>query len=64
MSYKDVLKCDTKIYGALFKKLLLTGIMVPPSQFEAMFISDSHSKNDIIETIESFKKGIKTLGLK
>ncbi|MBT3475707.1 glutamate-1-semialdehyde 2,1-aminomutase [bacterium] len=64
VSYKDVLKCDTKIYGALFKKLLLTGIMVPPSQFEAMFISDSHSKNDIIETIESFKKGIKTLGLK
>ena len=63
-NYRDVLKCDAKMYGALFKKLLLSGIMVPPSQFEAMFISDSHSKNDIIHTIKSFKKGIKSLGLK
>ena len=38
--------------------------MIPPSQFEAMFISDAHSKNDIINTIKGFKKAIKSLGLK
>lgn len=62
-NYKDVLKCDFKIYGKLFKKLLSAGIMIPPSQFEAMFISDSHSKNDIIYTIKEFKKAFKSLGL-
>ena len=37
--------------------------MIPPSQFEAMFISDSHSKNDIILTINELKKAFKSLGL-
>ena len=32
-------------------------------QFEAMFISDSHSKNDIILTINELKKAFKSLGL-
>ena len=62
-NYQDVLKCDFKIYGKVFKKLLSSGIMIPPSQFEAMFISDSHSKNDIILTINELKKAFKSLGL-
>ena len=62
-NYQDVLKCDFKMYGKVFKKLLSSGIMIPPSQFEAMFISDSHSKNDIILTINELKKAFKSLGL-
>ena len=63
-NYKDVLKCDNKIYGKFFNNLIKLGIMIPPSQFEAMFISDSHSRNDIINTVKGFKKAIKSLGLK
>ncbi|NSW89026.1 glutamate-1-semialdehyde 2,1-aminomutase [bacterium] len=63
-NYKDVLKCDNKIYGKFFNNLIKLGIMIPPSQFEAMFISDSHSRNDIMNTVKGFKKAIKSLGLK
>tara|TARA_B100001996_G_scaffold366981_1_gene338190 strand:- start:1650 stop:2948 length:1299 start_codon:yes stop_codon:yes gene_type:complete len=63
-NYKDVLKCDNKTYGKLFNNLIKSGIMIPPSQFEAMFISDSHSRNDIMNTVKGFKKSIKSLGLK
>ena len=63
-NYRDVLNCDTKKYAKLFKSLLTYGILIPPSQFEAMFISDSHSKNDILNTVKGFKKSIKSLGIK
>lgn len=63
-NYRDVLKCDTKMYGKLFSELLSSGIMIPPSQFEAMFISASHTDKDITQTIFALKQSFKILGLK
>ena len=63
-NYRDVLKCDTKLYGKLFSKLFSSGIMIPPSQFEAMFISASHTNKDITQTLVAFKQSFKILGLK
>lgn len=63
-NYRDVLKCDTKMYGKLFSELLSSGIMIPPSQFEAMFISASHTDKDITQTIIALKQSFKILGLK
>jgi glutamate-1-semialdehyde 2,1-aminomutase len=63
-NYRDVLKCDTKLYGKLFSKLLSSGIMIPPSQFEAMFISASHTNKDITQTLVALKQSFKILGLK
>jgi glutamate-1-semialdehyde aminotransferase len=38
--------------------------MIPPSQFEAMFISASHTNKDITQTLVAFKQSFKILGLK
>ena len=57
-SYSDVLKCDTKQFAAYFRKMLENGIYVAPSQFEAMFISDAHSQDDLDKTIKAIKNSI------
>lgn len=46
-SYDEAKMCNTKRYARWFKGLLNNGIMVAPSQFEAMFLSNAHSENDI-----------------
>ena len=59
-NYSDVLSCDTNLYGKFFSSLLSSGVMLPPSQFETMFVSTAHSYEDldytIAKSIESAKK--------
>ena len=57
-SYEDVLGCDTKKFAAYFRKMLENGIYVAPSQFEAMFVSDAHSKEDLDKTIKAIENSI------
>ncbi len=52
-NYDDVSKCDTKIYGRYFKEMLDRGIMLPPAQFECMFLSTAHSEDDLDKTIKA-----------
>src|SRR3989344_1836039 len=40
-------RSDTKIFSDYFHTMLKQGIYLPPSQFEANFISLSHSKADL-----------------
>jgi len=47
---------DRKIYGEYFQHMLKNGIYLPPSQFEAFFVSAAHSEEDISRTIEAFSK--------
>jgi glutamate-1-semialdehyde 2,1-aminomutase len=46
-------KSDTKAFGRFHKVMLDRGIYLPPSQFEAMFLSAAHSDGDIHRTIEA-----------
>lgn len=55
-NYKNAIKSDTKMYARFFKKMLENNILLPPSQFEALFISASHSNQDILKTLEIIKK--------
>ena len=57
-SYEDVLGCDTKKFAVYFRKMLENGIYVAPSQFEAMFVSDAHSKEDLDKTIKAIENSI------
>jgi glutamate-1-semialdehyde 2,1-aminomutase len=52
-SYDDAAASDTEQYGALFRHLLELGIYLAPSQFEGMFVSLSHSDEDVDRTIEA-----------
>lgn len=52
-NYDDVQKADTEMYGKYFREMLDEGIMLPPAQFECMFIGTAHSDSDIEKTIEA-----------
>ena len=55
VSYADVLKCDTNKFAAYFRSMLSQGIYVAPSQFEAMFVSDAHTEDDLDKTIKAIQ---------
>jgi glutamate-1-semialdehyde 2,1-aminomutase len=55
-NYADALQCDTVAFGKFFRTMLDKGIMLPPSQFEAWFISTAHTEADIDQTIETAKE--------
>ncbi|HKW15889.1 MAG TPA: glutamate-1-semialdehyde 2,1-aminomutase [Terriglobales bacterium] len=46
-------KSDTAAFGRFFRGMLDSGIYLPPSQFEAAFLSAAHSEEDITKTIEA-----------
>ena len=46
-------KSDTKAFARFHRAMLDRGIYLPPSQFEAMFMSAAHSEEDVKRTIEA-----------
>ncbi len=49
-TYDEVMTSDTREYATYFNYLLERGIYIAPAQFEAMFISNAHSEEDISMT--------------
>jgi glutamate-1-semialdehyde 2,1-aminomutase len=49
-------KSDTKAFGRFFRAMLDSGVYLPPSQFEAAFLSAAHTEEDIQKTIEAAKQ--------
>ena len=50
-SFEDVMQSDKEKYAKYFSLALEAGIYLAPSQFEAAFISNAHSDEDIEKTI-------------
>lgn len=57
-NYDDVKKCDTALYAKYFNKMLEQKILIAPSQFEAMFISCSHTDEVLEKTLKAFRKAM------
>jgi glutamate-1-semialdehyde 2,1-aminomutase len=57
--YNGAKRSDTKMYARYFRKMLNRGIFLAPSQFEAAFVSASHTAEDIERTIEAAGKVLK-----
>ncbi|MFQ6069637.1 MAG: glutamate-1-semialdehyde 2,1-aminomutase [Candidatus Aminicenantales bacterium] len=55
-NFEDVQRCDFKKFGQFFKFMLDHGILLPPSQFEANFISAAHTEDNISEYVLATKK--------
>lgn len=53
VDYQSALTSDTSKYSKYFNYMLEHGIYVAPSQFEAMFISNAHTDEDIKRTIQA-----------
>jgi glutamate-1-semialdehyde 2,1-aminomutase len=51
--YASAKKADASAYGLFFRSLLESGVYFPPSQFEAAFISTSHSEGDVSATLQA-----------
>jgi glutamate-1-semialdehyde 2,1-aminomutase len=49
----DAQAADAERYGAVFRHLLGRGIYLPPSQFEALFLSLAHGDEEIDRTVEA-----------
>ncbi len=49
----DAERCDTERFAALFRHLLDLGVYLPPSQFEALFVSTAHTDADVDRTVEA-----------
>ncbi len=58
-NYQDALKCDKEKFNMFFKKMLSSGIFLPPSQYETNFLSLAHSQEDIAKTIEAYQRNLK-----
>jgi glutamate-1-semialdehyde 2,1-aminomutase len=57
--FKTAVKSDTALFGRYFNEMLNRGIYLPPSQFEALFVSTAHTKEDIEKTIEANLESLK-----
>ena len=55
-SWDSAAKSDTKAFARFFRAMLENGIYLPPSQFEAAFLSAAHSGKDIQQTITAAKQ--------
>src|SRR5262249_7592089 len=51
-------KSDVETFGRFFRAMLDHGVYLPPSQFEAAFLSAAHSEQDIDQTIAAAKQSL------
>jgi glutamate-1-semialdehyde 2,1-aminomutase len=59
--FKSAVKSDTKLYGKYFHEMLKRGIYLAPAQFEALFVSTAHTKEDIDKTIAAHLESLRAL---
>lgn len=52
----DAVTADEEYYKKFFGKMLAEGIYLPPSQFEALFLSIAHTEEDLEHTISTARK--------
>jgi len=54
-------KSDTEAFGRFFRSMLESGIYLPPSQFEAAFVSAAHTDHDVQQTVAAAKHAFATV---
>ena len=60
-SWYDAAKCDTDAFAKFFWGMLRRGVYLPCSQYEAMFVSASHTEEEIDQTIMAAKESLAEL---
>lgn len=58
--YTSAKTADTKAFAEYFKYMLNHGVHLAPSQFEAMFLSDAHTQEELDLTLELVEQYFKT----
>ena len=60
-NYADAKQSDTARFAAFHRAMLGQGILLPPSQFEAWFVSAAHSDDDINRTLKAAGTSLKAI---
>lgn len=55
-NYADAKKSDTRRYAAFFRAMFERGILLAPSQFEALFLSAAHTETDLERTLGAVRE--------
>ena len=60
-NYADAKKSDTARFATFFQEMLARGIFLPPSQYEALFVSAAHTDADIDRTLTAAKESLQAV---
>jgi len=58
--FANAAKSDTKAFGRFHRAMLEAGVWLPPSQFEAAFVSTAHGETEIAATLEAARKALRS----
>ncbi|RMH04784.1 MAG: aminotransferase class III-fold pyridoxal phosphate-dependent enzyme, partial [Aquificota bacterium] len=59
--YESAKKSNRELFAKFFRALLKEGVLIPPAQFEAWFLSTAHTEEDIDLALEKIKKAVSSL---
>jgi len=60
-NFDDAKTSDTELFARFFRALLEEGVLIPPSQFEAWFLTTAHEEEDLSEALEKIESALKKL---
>jgi glutamate-1-semialdehyde 2,1-aminomutase len=60
-NYSDAKRSDTARFAVFFREMLSRGVFLPPSQFEALFVSTAHTDDDIDFTVAAARASLKAV---
>ena len=52
-NFDEVKECDFALFGTFHRKMLDSGVYFPPSQYEAVFLSNALSETDVQHVIDN-----------
>ena len=60
-NYEEAAKSDTAAFGRFHRSMLDQGVWLPPSQFEAAFLSTAHGEAETVATIAAASEAFKAV---
>jgi len=60
--YETAQTADTRKFASFFTSLLQRGVLWPPSQFEAAFLSTAHTAREVRDTLEAISYALQATG--
>ena len=61
IDYTSSKNADSKKFKKMFDSLLKSGVFIAPSQFEVVFLSDSHTPSDLNKALDAYGVALKSV---
>jgi glutamate-1-semialdehyde 2,1-aminomutase len=59
VDFESATSSDTKRHARFFRAMLERGVHLPPSQYEALFVSLAHEQDDLDRTLEAIRESLR-----